>query len=301
MTQKTMEEIQEILRVGLQPAAEKISNLIGHVVTLEPQHIVSSNRSTLERYSNSHVVVESELDAGNQPLLLWMFQPEDVTALLGNLLGEQEALDDFSLSAFQEIISPTLASFHQAIGSFTGKELTCKESQTKLFQVPDYYDAYLSEKIIVATITLTLAERTTQVDIIFDSSWEKALEKQETALPVVESTQADEVGVKEIAVPTFNIKQQPLHTADKKQNLDLIMNVPLHVSIELGKTKRKIKDIMNFSQGYVLELEKQTGAPVDIVVNGQLIARGDVVVIDENFAVRVTEIINVSGLVSNEN
>ena len=70
------------------------------------------------------------------------------------------------------------------------------------------------------------------------------------------------------------------------------MNVPLNVAIEVGKTRKKIKDIMDFSQGTVIELEKQAGAPVDIIVNGQLIARGDVVVIDDNFAVRVTSIVN---------
>lgn len=81
------------------------------------------------------------------------------------------------------------------------------------------------------------------------------------------------------------------------QNMELIMNVPLNVSVEIGKTKRKIKDIMEFSQGTVIELEKQAGAPVDIVVNGQLIARGDVVVIDDNFGVRVTEIVGTKELI----
>lgn len=74
------------------------------------------------------------------------------------------------------------------------------------------------------------------------------------------------------------------------------MNVPLNVSVEIGSTKRKIKDIMEFGQGTVIELDKQAGAPVDIVVNGQLIARGDVVVIDDNFAVRVTEILGTKEL-----
>lgn len=81
-------------------------------------------------------------------------------------------------------------------------------------------------------------------------------------------------------------------------NLDLIMNVPLAVSIEIGKTKKKIREIMDFTQGTVIELEKQAGAPVDIVVNGQLIARGDVVVIEDNFGVRVTEIIGTKDLVN---
>ena len=61
--------------------------------------------------------------------------------------------------------------------------------------------------------------------------------------------------------------------------------------MEIGSAKRKIKEVIEFGQGTVIELNKQAGAPVDIVVNGRLLARGDVVVIDDNFGVRITEII----------
>ncbi len=74
-------------------------------------------------------------------------------------------------------------------------------------------------------------------------------------------------------------------------NIDLLMDVPLNVTVEIGKTRRKMRDIMEFTQGTIIDLEKQAGAPVDVVVNGQLIARGDVVVIDDNFGVRITEIV----------
>jgi flagellar motor switch protein FliN/FliY len=80
-------------------------------------------------------------------------------------------------------------------------------------------------------------------------------------------------------------------SGDQKENLQLLMGVPLQISVEIGTTKRRVKDILGFSQGTIIELERQAGAPVDIVVNGNLIARGDVVVIDDNFAVRITEII----------
>ncbi len=79
--------------------------------------------------------------------------------------------------------------------------------------------------------------------------------------------------------------------ADQKDNLKLLMGVPLEISVELGTAKRKVKDILEFTQGTIIELERQAGAPVDVVVNGNLIARGDVVVIDDNFAVRITEIV----------
>lgn len=100
--------------------------------------------------------------------------------------------------------------------------------------------------------------------------------------------------------PPVNIQNAQLHQfeamdfgipADQKDNLKLLMGVPLEISVELGTARRKVKDILEFTQGTIIELERQAGAPVDIVVNGNLIARGDVVVIDDNFAVRITEIV----------
>lgn len=79
--------------------------------------------------------------------------------------------------------------------------------------------------------------------------------------------------------------------SEQKENLQLLMDVPLQISVEIGSTKKKIKDILEFSQGTIIELERQAGAPVDVMVNGNLIARGDVVVIDDNFVVRITEIV----------
>ncbi len=75
-------------------------------------------------------------------------------------------------------------------------------------------------------------------------------------------------------------------------NLGLVMGVDLNVTVEIGRTKKQVKEILALRQGSIVELDKQAGAPVDIVVNGKLIARGDVVVIDDNFGVRVTEIVS---------
>lgn len=100
--------------------------------------------------------------------------------------------------------------------------------------------------------------------------------------------------------PPVNIQNAQLHQfdmmdfgipTDQKDNLKLLMGVPLEISVEIGTAKRKVKDILEFTQGTIIELERQAGAPVDVVVNGNLIARGDVVVIDDNFAVRITEIV----------
>lgn len=75
-------------------------------------------------------------------------------------------------------------------------------------------------------------------------------------------------------------------------NLNLLLDIPLKVTVELGRTQKVIKDILELSQGSIIELDKLAGEPVDILVNNKLIAKGEVVVIDENFGVRVTDIIN---------
>ena len=78
----------------------------------------------------------------------------------------------------------------------------------------------------------------------------------------------------------------------QKENMGIIMDVPLEISVELGRTYKKISDILEFSPGTVLELDKLAGEPIDIIVNGKFVAKGDVVVIDENFGIRITEIIS---------
>ncbi len=79
-------------------------------------------------------------------------------------------------------------------------------------------------------------------------------------------------------------------------NLNLLMGVQLDISVVIGRSKKKIKEIMDFGQGTVIELDKQTGAPAEIIVNGQLLAYGDVIVVGDNFGVRVTEIVGAKEL-----
>lgn len=105
--------------------------------------------------------------------------------------------------------------------------------------------------------------------------------------------QQQPVNVKSVQLHQFAVPEGQAQqlTGEQQDNLNLLMGVPLDISIELGKASKKVKEILEFTQGTIIELDKQAGAPVDIIVNGHLIARGDVVVIDDNFAVRVTEIV----------
>lgn len=77
----------------------------------------------------------------------------------------------------------------------------------------------------------------------------------------------------------------------QKENIDLIMDVPLEVTVELGRTSKSIKDILEFAPGTIVELNKIAGEAIDVLVNGKYVAKGEVVVIEESFGVRITEII----------
>lgn len=78
----------------------------------------------------------------------------------------------------------------------------------------------------------------------------------------------------------------------KVQNLDFILDIPLKVTVELGRTTVIIKDLLQLGQGSVLELDKLAGEPLEILVNGKLVAKGEVVVVNEKFGIRLTDIIS---------
>lgn len=97
-----------------------------------------------------------------------------------------------------------------------------------------------------------------------------------------------DVNVQPVQFQQFNQAIVPLN---QQENIELIMDVPLEVTVELGRTNKSIKEILEFSPGTIIELNKLAGEPIDVLVNGKFVAKGEVVVIEENFGIRVTEII----------
>lgn len=95
------------------------------------------------------------------------------------------------------------------------------------------------------------------------------------------------VNVQQAQFTSFNAPQL---SAGESQNLNMLLDIPLQVTVELGRTKRSVKEILELTGGSIIELDKLAGEPVDILVNSRLIAKGEVVVIDENFGVRITDI-----------
>lgn len=97
-----------------------------------------------------------------------------------------------------------------------------------------------------------------------------------------------DVNVQPVQFQPFNAGVNPI---TQQENIDLIMDVPLEVTVELGRTSKSIKEILEFGPGTIIELDKIAGEPIDVLVNGKLVAKGEVVVIEESFGIRVTDII----------
>ncbi len=115
--------------------------------------------------------------------------------------------------------------------------------------------------------------------------------QQAARQPAAQAPQFTGASVKQASYESFDESEPPL-TKGETNNLNMIMSVPLKISVEIGRTSKRIKEILDFSAGTIVELDKQAGSPVDVYVNGQAIAKGNVVVVDDFYGVRITEVIN---------
>jgi len=106
------------------------------------------------------------------------------------------------------------------------------------------------------------------------------------------SSNSSPVSVKPLRLTSFDEDGDLQNAEGGNSNFDLILGVPLDVSVEIGRTRMEVKSILNIRQGSIVELDRLAGDSVDVIVNGQLIAKGDVVIIEDNFGVRITQILS---------
>lgn len=114
------------------------------------------------------------------------------------------------------------------------------------------------------------------------------------AAPAWQAPEPKRINAAPLPLPTLDVEDRI--GKEQADNLELIMSVPLEISVEIGRTRRKVEDILSFSKGSLVVLDKLAGDQVDLFVNGLCVARGDVVVIDDNFGVRITEVLKPSEL-----
>jgi flagellar motor switch protein FliN/FliY len=122
--------------------------------------------------------------------------------------------------------------------------------------------------------------------------WAKALAEEEESKMKAETQRASQAArPQDMEFEDFSRKDQPAQSGSKR-DIEFILDIPLNLSAELGRSKLLINDLLQLGQGSVIELDKLAGEPLEILVNGKIVARGEAVVVNEKFGVRLTDIIS---------
>lgn len=131
-------------------------------------------------------------------------------------------------------------------------------------------------------------ERENRSDEDMNSAWGDAMAEQEGASPAAEANGND----KQYEKAQFGQLKNDNKGNGEDVNLDVILDIPVTLSVEIGRTRQTIRNLLQLNQGSVVELDRLAGEPMDVLVNGTLIAHGEIVVVNEKFGIRLTDVIS---------
>lgn len=322
--------IGEVGNISMSTAATTLSSILNRQVLITtPRVSWIPFKQIIDKCSIPKVVANIEYKHGLKGNNLLMLDVSDATIIADLMMGgegnvESTKLTELELSAVAEAMNQMMGSASTAMASMLGREIDILPPKVSLWNNNENIDIKeISTEKDICKIAFNLSvEGLIQSEImqIFtgetvkeivelmmgDSSTqattqevtqEVIIEQQEiyTAPPVVESI-SEKVTVQK---PIFGTLTPNTEEKRTPRNLDLIMDVPLEFSVVLGKSKKTIKEVLSFGNGSVIELNKLADEPLEIYVNGKLIAQGEVVVINENFGIRITNILSKEQRVQN--
>lgn len=269
-----------------------------------PQVEVIDGSSVAGLISGLKVVMAAPYEEG-LPGQYFLMTSEEVAGVLASLMmGEEgrkpDELSELYLSGLVEVtnqmlgsLTNTMASQLQGLTVVTGMpqveagDLSAAGKYPVLGQAKVVKVAYKIDIGGLASGQFIQLDTLEQAQLILSRLKGTAPKKAATGAAAGAAKKPGNVNVQKVEFAQFNAAPvQPLPT-----NLELLVDVPMRVTVELGRTRMRIKDILNLGAGSIIELDKLAGEPIDLLVNGKLIAKGEVVVIDENFGVRVTDIV----------
>lgn len=289
---------------------DKLKQLLGRKSRIECREVRRIIPEGLElELPRSTVAVEEDRAAGQKQIRnLYIFEKETVSRITNFIMGVDadayNPLDEVALSTFKEVLSQcirieeaqlqTLLNVRQ---SGTVGELMMSESARDIEQrLKDWNNGILQfvrfgleiEDVMKAEfykITTDGLFASMEDDIREGSQDVSGQDIQER------SRKKRPISVKTVSFPEFKVEETENTVMDIGEERKKIRDISLNISVQIGRSVCKMKEILDMQEGQVLMLDKQAGAPADVVVNGILIGRGDVLVSNDNFAARITEII----------
>jgi len=305
-----MADLREILAQAASGMASALGGLTGDEVAAELADLQGGKAAELGAQA-SEAGVSIGLTASGPlagAMLLWLPEPS-AKVIAGALAGEEaspEALSDLHVSALGEMgklaaeaVGTGLAGAAEGSQAATGEPVRVEAGGMAAAL------AALGEEVNYGLINLTLKGAAVPVQLYLAAELAAAISTV-TAAPAAEAAEAQGEGdfkpglASEAGADDGPAEVNPVSLAeaetgqvlDMEQGLELLGEVNVSITVELGRTRKYVREVLNFAPGSIIELDKLEGEPVDVYVNGMLFARGEIVTIDESFAVRITEIMS---------
>lgn len=332
LTKEEKDALGEIGNISIGTSATTLYSLLRNKVVITTPYVSITKMNELKKmYPVPFIAIEVSYTKGLNGSNIMIIEENDAKIIADLMMGGDGKnvgveLDDIRLSAVGEAMNQMMGSASTSLSTMLKKDINI--SPPKLSRInfaTDSLEGYFkgNEAIVVISFNIQVGDLLdSKIFQLMPIPFAKTLVKYLYNLslnggdgleqaPEIEDKMASEnmqnktippreIEDKNIPERRKNVTVSPVQfekfqeepVPPSNASLDLIMDVPLEVTVELGRTVKTIKEILDFSPGSIVELDKMAGEPVDILVNGKFVAKGEVVVIDENFGVRITEIIN---------
>ncbi|MBE6182763.1 flagellar motor switch phosphatase FliY [Heyndrickxia ginsengihumi] len=324
LTSMERDTLGEIGNISFGSSATALSTLLSQKVEITTPEVGIIERQRLkDEFPHPYVAIQVKYTEGFSGTNVLVIKQSDAAIIADLMLGgtgenpEQE-LGDIHLSAVQEAMNQMMGSAATSMSTVFSKRIDISPPNVSLLNIMEgegtenlpeqdllvkvsfrLMIGNLIDSKIMQIVPLTFAKSLVSELINENASSENSVQEtaaaqeatlvQETKVEAEQQTQTQQAQNVQPAVFTnFETASPQL----EMKNLDMLLDIPLQVTVELGRTTKTVKEILEMGPGSIIELDKLAGEPVDILVNNQLIAIGEVVVIDENFGVRVTDIVS---------
>ena len=305
----------EIGNISMGSAATALSEILGHKVTITtPRVEITTPEDLFSSFQVPYVIVTVEYTGGLVGSNLLIIRVTDAAVIADLMMGgggkPAEELTEIGLSAVAEAMNQMIGSAATAMSSMFGRAVTISPPRVAVFRDQEetgearrYYPWAPDDQVAVVHFRLTVNDLLDS-ELIQVVPVEVARQEAELLLrpAVQEAPPAPPASAPpdsppqdpDAAVPAPAGETEPAARPAGPRNLDLLLDIPLEVSVIIGRTRRPIRDVLNLVPGSVVELDRLVEEPVEILVNGTLVAEGEVVVVNENFGVRITKIVDPS-------
>ncbi|MHB1420255.1 MAG: flagellar motor switch phosphatase FliY [Bacillota bacterium] len=324
LTFEERDALGEIGNISMGSASTALSTMINQRVNITtPSVRVCNVEELLETFQYPSIVIEVNYVEGLHGVNVLVIHGDDAAVIADLMMDgtgkiENEILSEMATSAVGEAMNQMIGAAATSMSSFFQKGVKISPPKVTVISKPEEILNTLSvspvDRLVMIGFKIEIGDLVNSVlmqVIPLPIAKEQAAILLKTAIfshdePAVEVLKSEKEKIKEVpqefvATPTPNAvpDRGSSQTKFEGRNIDLILDVPMEITVILGKTRRQIKEVMNFVPGAIVELEKLADEPVEILVNGTLVAQGEVVVINENFGVRVKSIASPTERINN--